>query len=88
MTRRLKKPPPRPAVRHPVEVDEPKQRAPVESPAALGLGTRRDELGEVLGEQWVENITGDENRAPGERAGDTVERSLTPHVLRLPRRAR
>ena len=69
-------------VRHVVAVDEPRERVG-ESAKALSIETANgvDELGEQLGEMFVENITGADDAATDRSAMETTEEVGGPFVI-------
>jgi hypothetical protein len=69
-------------VRNEVEVDEARERVG-EDPVALGLETPDgvDEVGEELGETYVENVTGADDAATEHRSEDTPADEGGPFVV-------
>jgi hypothetical protein len=69
-------------VRHEVEIDEARERVG-DPPRPLGLETADgvDEVGEELGETFVENVTGADDAATAHRSEDTPGDEGGPFVL-------
>ena len=70
-------------VAHAVEVDEARERLPgSEEVLGLEVSDGVDEIGEELGETFVENVTGADDAATEHRATDPVgaEREALPSV--------
>lgn len=70
---------PRKRVRHEVEIDEPAPILPGE--AALKNPQALDSLGEELGEEFVENLTGADDAATESRAEDTTDENGGPFLI-------
>jgi hypothetical protein len=73
----------KPRVQHVVAVDEARERAEVESPIALSIKTADgvDEVGEELGETYVEGVTGADDAATEHRSHNTVADVGGPFVI-------
>lgn len=72
-------------IRHPVEIDEPRERLG-NGPETLGLQTSEgvDALAEELGEEFVENVTGADDAASEHRDGISTEENGGPFVITSP----
>ena len=70
---------PRKLVRHEVEIDEPAAR--LEGEAAVQNPPSIDALGEELGEEFVENLTGADDAATDDRAKVTSDEAGGPFLI-------